>query len=94
MYKSHTVDDDEEDNFETAIFADIILGELGSSSGSHKDALEEDDQAILDGDSGSSDRKASHFMAAQSVSAETQAEEPKNHTAPHSSCEDSSANPS
>jgi len=43
MYKSHTVDDDEEDNFETAIFADIILGELGSSSGSHKDALEEDD---------------------------------------------------
>jgi len=31
-------------------------------------------------------------MAAQSVSAETQAEEPKNHTAPNSSCEDSSAN--
>jgi len=52
-------DDDDDDNFETAIFADIILGELGSSSGSHKDILEEDDQTILDGDSGSSDHQSS-----------------------------------
>ena len=58
MYKKTTIEDDDDDEFETAIFAETLLGELGSSSGSHKDAYEDDDdnQAVLDGDSGASDR--------------------------------------
>ncbi len=56
LYKKNTAEEDEDDDFETAIFAETLLGELGSSSGSHKDAYEEDDHAILDGDSGASDR--------------------------------------
>ena len=48
--------EEEDDDFETAIFAETLLGELGSSSGSHKDAEEDDDHdAILEGDSGASD---------------------------------------
>lgn len=95
MYKNRTVNvDDEEDNFETDIFADIILGELGSSSSSHKDAMEEDGQAVLDGDSGSSDHKSSHIVGIQSLSAETQDEEPKLQTTSYTNCGDSSANPS
>ena len=56
LYKKNTLEDDDSDDFETAIFAETLLGELGSSSGSHKDAEENDDQEILDGDSGASDR--------------------------------------
>ena len=57
MYKKTvSAEDDEDEDFETAIFAEQLLGELGSSSGSHKDAYEDDDHAILDGDSGASDR--------------------------------------
>ena len=37
------------------MFAETILGELGSSSGSHKDAFEMD-EAELEADSGASDR--------------------------------------
>ena len=33
-----------------------MLGELGSSSGSHKGADEDDDAAVLEGDSGASDQ--------------------------------------
>ena len=56
LYKKNQLDDDDSDEFETAIFADTLLGELGSSSGSHKgDPEADDDQAILDGDSGASD---------------------------------------
>ena len=52
----NAAEDDEDDDFETAIFAETLLGELGSSSGSHKDAEEvDDDEAILEGDSGASD---------------------------------------
>lgn len=47
-------DEDDEDDLETALLAENFLGELGSSSGSHKDAFEEDYQDILDGDSGAS----------------------------------------
>ena len=36
LYKRGTLEDDDEDDFETAIFAETLLGELGSSSGSHK----------------------------------------------------------
>ena len=47
---------EDSDDFETAIFADTLLGELGSSSGSHKgDPDEFEDQAVIDGDSGASD---------------------------------------
>lgn len=53
LYKRSTLDDDDDDDFETAIFAETLLGELGSSSGSHKDAFENDDEHVLDGDSGS-----------------------------------------
>ena len=57
LYKKNNLDDDDSDDFDGDIFAETLLGELGSSSGSHKgdiDALD-DDQAILDGDSGASD---------------------------------------
>lgn len=49
-------EDDDDDDFETAIFADTFLGELGSSSGSHKGDLEDNNDDVLDGDSGASDR--------------------------------------
>lgn len=49
-------EDDDDDDFETAIFAETLLGELGSSSGSHKDDLE-DENDVLAGDSGASDRQ-------------------------------------
>lgn len=58
LYKKNNLDDDDSDDFDGDIFAETLLGELGSSSGSHKgdpDALDDDDQAILDGDSGASD---------------------------------------
>lgn len=55
FYKKNDVDEEEEDNFETAFFAETLLGELGSSSGSHKDAFEDDDLDVLEGDSGASD---------------------------------------
>ena len=59
LYKRSTLEDDDDD-FETAIFAETLLGELGSSSGSHKDAFEEDEQeAVLDGDSGSASARGS-----------------------------------
>lgn len=60
LYKKTSIDQDfdDDDDFGTAIFAETLLGELGSSSGSHKDEFEDDDgdAAILDGDSGASDR--------------------------------------
>lgn len=57
LYKKNPLDDgDDSEDFETAIFAETLLGELGSSSGSHKDQFEQDDHEILDGDSGASDR--------------------------------------
>ena len=60
FFKKNTIDDDEDDNFESAFFAETLLGELGSSSGSHKgDAVVEDpddDQDVLEGDSGASDQ--------------------------------------
>ena len=60
LYKRSTLEDDDDDDFETAIFAETLLGELGSSSGSHKDAFEEDDhEAVLDGDSGSASARGS-----------------------------------
>ena len=63
FFKKNTIDDDEDDNFESAFFAETLLGELGSSSGSHKgDAVVEDpddDQDVLEGDSGASDQGAS-----------------------------------
>ena len=60
LYKRSTLEDDDEDDFETAIFAETLLGELGSSSGSHKDAFEDDDnEAVLDGDSGSASARGS-----------------------------------
>ena len=69
FFKKNTIDDDEDDNFESAFFAETLLGELGSSSGSHKgDAVIEDpddDQDVLEGDSGASDQGASarqHLM--------------------------------
>ena len=44
FFKKNTLeDDDEEDNFETAFFAETLLGELGSSSGSHRKAFKDDD---------------------------------------------------
>ena len=56
LYKNRQAEAEESDEeFETAIFADTILGELGSSSGSHKDAFELD-EAELEADSGASDR--------------------------------------
>lgn len=60
LYKRSTLEDDDDDDFETAIFAETLLGELGSSSGSHKDAFEDDDhEAVLDGDSGSASARGS-----------------------------------
>jgi len=56
LYKKATVEDTDEEDFETAIFAETLLGELGSSSGSHKDPFEVDNHDVLDGDSGASDR--------------------------------------
>lgn len=50
-------DEEEDDEFGTAFFTEQLLGELGSSSGSHKDAFEdEDNNGVIDGDSGASDR--------------------------------------
>ena len=40
LYKKNTIDVEDSEDFETAIFAETFLGELGSSSGSHKDAFE------------------------------------------------------
>lgn len=63
LYKQSTLEDDDDDDFETAIFAETLLGELGSSSGSHKDAFEEvddhEEEAVLDGDSGSASARGS-----------------------------------
>lgn len=63
FFKKNTLEDeDEEDNFETAFFAETLLGELGSSSGSHGKAFKNDDDQedndndVLEGDSGASDQ--------------------------------------
>lgn len=62
------VDDDDDDDFETAIFADTLLGELGSSSGSHKGDLDDSHQdEVLDGDSGASDRQSNPVSAPISI---------------------------
>lgn len=68
LYKRSTLEDDDDDDFETAIFAETLLGELGSSSGSHKGdgggAFDElaDDCAmmdVVDADSGSASARGS-----------------------------------
>ena len=57
MYKKNVAEEDEDDDFETAIFAETLLGELGSSSASHKDAFEDEPGDFLEADSGASDRQ-------------------------------------
>ena len=62
LYKKNSIEDDDEDEFETAIFADTLLGELGSSQGSHRDPISEldnDNDEPLEADSGASDRQSS-----------------------------------
>jgi hypothetical protein len=81
-------EDDFDDDFEAAFFTETILGELGSSSGSHKqapaiddddDALE-DDKTFISADSGASDRETpwQHVPAPESAPQviETPSEDP------------------
>lgn len=56
-------DDPFDEDFEAAFFTDTILGELGSSSSSHKNGIRldededgNDDKTFLSADSGASDR--------------------------------------
>ena len=67
LYKRSTLEHDDDDDFETAIFAETLLGELGSSSGSHKgdggafDELADDceNMDVVDADSGSASARGS-----------------------------------
>lgn len=70
LYKRSTLDDDDDDDFETAIFAETLLGELGSSSGSHKDAFENEDEqeVVVDADSGSASARGSRPQTIQPAS--------------------------
>ena len=79
LYKRGTLEDDDEDDFETAIFAETLLGELGSSSGSHKGEAatangalddfnaDEANEDVVDADSGSASARCSrqHPLAQQ-----------------------------
>ena len=58
LYKKNSIEDDDDEDFETAFLADTLLGELGSSQGSHRDPIaenENDNDEPLEGDSGASD---------------------------------------
>lgn len=62
FFQKISLEDDDEDNFETEFFAETFLGELGSSSGSLEKAfkvIDDREDDVLEGDSGASDQAMS-----------------------------------